>query len=157
MSSIDDKEPELNPSALENLDTSGYSFIPDLTTSPNSSINGEKNSNANTEEDKFKLGEQLERKVSDSDIFKEKITSTPLQRHQKNSNDSDREEVPSIVSTQYTPVHYMRMKHLESTPDAAMTSANSSGFFGLSDLEDSPLHAKVRPFLLISYFLLQGC
>ena len=155
MSSIDEKEPELNPSALENLDTSGYGFIPDLTT-PNSSIekHPEKDIRKCAEGDQWRNVEECDdakdqhkstnQEFSNADTFKGNITSTPLRDKQHGTKDRYQELVPPLTKSQSTPTQFLRMNYLESTPDRAMTSANSSGFFGLSDLENSTLQLKVR-------------
>ena len=163
LSSNTDKEAELNPSVLDNLDASGHYFIPALSispiTSPTSSNTKSSQVRPGTEPDhesKFKKTEDLENCNAEC---VEENASTPLAKTVQTATGSLNNDVQTTPANRlnvhstpahrsyvsFTPAHRAVLSHVESTPEgAAMMSANSSGFFGLSDLDESTLSFRVR-------------
>ena len=91
--------------------------------------------------------------TKDFDNFKSYLkdnTSTPLGRSLTATTSGGSlersKEAPSADRINTTPLHRTIPSRLESTPEGAMVSANSSGFFGLSDLDDSSVNFEVRNF-----------
>ena len=168
LSSNTDTEAELSPSVLENLDTSGLNFIPVLRISPVTSPTstaakpGNKHSEQNEEENTQSTGTGTKAKEEDINIaseltkdldkFKHDLkdnTSTPLA---SGGNGKRSKELTSADLISSTPLHRTILSRLESTPEGAMVSANSSGFFGLSDFDDSSVNFEVNFFLLWHQF-----
>ena len=168
LSSNTDTEAELRPSVLENLDTSELNFIPVLHISPviSPTSTAAKPGNKYTEEGKDANGQSTETgaKAKEEDIhiaspsgltkdldnFKRYLrdnTSTPLGRSlaatTSDGNLKGSTEGPSVDHINAAPLHRTILSRLESTPEGAMMSANSSGFFGLSDLDDSSVNFEV--------------
>ena len=178
LSSNSDIEAELRPSVLENLDSmSGLNFIPVLHISPVTSPTSTavKPGNKHRDEEKDENGQTTEtvakgkeedthiaspsEPTKDLENFKRYLTdntSTPLGRSITATTSGGSlkrsQEAPSADYINSTPLNRTILSRLESTPEGVMMSANSSGFFGLSDLDDSIVNFEVRYFSFFCIF-----